>query len=447
MFKTIKGKLIFVIIFSIVCIIATSIIVMYKRIDIKDDNEEEISDNEKTEDTVSVEEKGIDLKGKYNQNDLKITEKRATKERVEITYFQIEGLKNQEIQNKINKEIEIEALNGYKEYIDLDKVVNASISLYETANFSNILSLSAYSWGKTDDDSDNVINVQKGITYDLNTGNRIKLEDLFTANAPMTEILRKSAYYGFVTNRAEMNLSGDLQVNDYGDIEEDISDFIEQYQKGKITDFYCTPSAIMIMYDETYITISFKEWAQYITIYNKYLSKESLYKTDNIGYKNLYTLTNRNLSSFYYYTNHQNEKNYLIEVSVLWNEDNSSDFEKTLISNKIKDIEREISDLKVKANQDTNNFYILNYYIEVSRFFEQSTEENIISVTECGNYYDMTIHDFETTIEPIIIEYDRKAEEGGDVPEYIYNFSDALKIEPQRLTEYYDIETGEKVVI
>lgn len=447
MFKTIKGKSIFVIIFSIVCIIATSIIVMYKRIDIKDDNEEEISDNEKTEDTVSVEEKGIDLKGKYNQNDLKITEKRATKERVEITYFQIEGLKNQEIQNKINKEIEIEALNGYKEYIDLDKVVNASISLYETANFSNILSLSAYSWGKTDDDSDNVINVQKGITYDLNTGNRIKLEDLFTANAPMTEILRKSAYYGLVTNRAEMNLSGDLQVNDYGDIEEDISDFIEQYQKGKITDFYCTPSAIMIMYDETYITISFKEWAQYITIYNKYLSKESLYKTDNIGYKNLYTLTNRNLSSFYYYTNHQNEKNYLIEVSVLWNEDNSSDFEKTLISNKIKDIEREISDLKVKANQDTNNFYILNYYIEVSRFFEQSTEENIISVTECGNYYDMTIHDFETTIEPIIIEYDRKAEEGGDVPEYIYNFSDALKIEPQRLTEYYDIETGEKVVI
>ena len=29
--------------------------------------------------------------------------------------------------------------------------------------------------------------------------------------------------------------------------------------------------------------------------------------------------------------------------------------------NKIKDIEREVSDLKVKANQDTNNFYILNH--------------------------------------------------------------------------------------
>ena len=37
MFKTIKGKLIFVVIFSVVCIIITSILVMYKRIDIKYD--------------------------------------------------------------------------------------------------------------------------------------------------------------------------------------------------------------------------------------------------------------------------------------------------------------------------------------------------------------------------------------------------------------------------
>lgn len=447
MFKTIKGKLIFVVIFSVICIIITSILVMYKRIDIKYDNSEETFKTEETKANESTNEKGIDLKGKYNQNDLKIVEKRVTKERVEITYFQIDGLKDQKIQDKINKEIEIEALNGYKENIDLDKVVNASISLYETANFSNILSFSSFSWGKINDDSDDLINVQKGFTYDLNTGNLIKLEDLFTTNAPITEILRKSAYYGFVSNRAEMNLSGDLQVNNYGNIEEDVADFIEQYKNGKITDFYCTPSAIMIVYDEIYIPVSFEEWADYINIYNKYLSSESLYKSNNIGYKNLYTLTDRTLNDFYYYTNYQNEKNYFIEISVLWDEDNSSDFEKQLVSNKIKDIEREVSDLKVKANQDTNNFYILNYYIEINGFFEQSLDENLVSVTEWGNYYDMTIHDFETKIEPIIIKYDRSANEGGGIPEYVYNFTDVLKIEPQRLTEYYNIETGEKVVV
>ena len=91
--------------------------------------------------------------------------------------------------------------------------------------------------------------------------------------------------------------------------------------------------------------------------------------------------------------------------------------------------------------------YILNYYIEINGFFEQSLDENLVSVKEWGNYYDMTIHDFETTIEPIIIKYDRSANEGGGIPEYVYNFTDVLKIEPQRLTEYYNIETGEKVVV
>ena len=105
MFKTIKGKLIFVVTFSVICIIITSILVMYKRIDIKYDNSEEISKIEETKANESTNEKGIDLKGKYNQNDLKIIEKRVTKERVEITYFQIDGLKDQKIQDKINKEI------------------------------------------------------------------------------------------------------------------------------------------------------------------------------------------------------------------------------------------------------------------------------------------------------------------------------------------------------
>ena len=66
MFKTIKGKLIFVVIFSVICIIITSILVMYKRIDIKDDNSEEIPRTEETKKNESTNEKGIDLKGKYN---------------------------------------------------------------------------------------------------------------------------------------------------------------------------------------------------------------------------------------------------------------------------------------------------------------------------------------------------------------------------------------------
>ena len=441
MFKTTKSKTIFALIFCSICILITVGAIIYKNIEIddmtKEEREEELKD-------VA----GINLKGTYNQNDLTILEKRAAKDKVEITYCQINGLNNNVIQNNINKELENVAINIYKDKItNLDKVINVSVNEKNVANFANTLSFEVSYVAKKDDDGDGFYQGYKCLNYDLTTGEKITFDKLFTPNAPMEEILRKSAYYGFVSNRAEMNLSGDLQVNNYGNIEEDVADFIEQYKNGKITDFYCTPSAIMIVYDEIYIPVSFEEWADYINIYNKYLSSESLYKSNNIGYKNLYTLTDRTLNDFYYYTNYQNEKNYFIEISVLWDEDNSGDFEKQLVSNKIKDIEREVSDLKVKANQDTNNFYILNYYIEINGFFEQSLDENLVSVTEWGNYYDMTIHDFETTIEPIIIKYDRSANEGGGIPEYVYNFTDVLKIEPQRLTEYYNIETGEKVVV
>ena len=62
MFKTIKGKLIFVVIFSVVCIIITSILVMYKRIDIKYDNSEETAKTEETKKNEATNQKGIDLK-------------------------------------------------------------------------------------------------------------------------------------------------------------------------------------------------------------------------------------------------------------------------------------------------------------------------------------------------------------------------------------------------
>ena len=102
MFKTIKGKLIFVIIFSVICIIVTSILIIYKRIDIKNDDVQ--NEQDATEEkiiTTSKEEKGINLKGKYNQNDLKFNEKKFSNEKIDITYkgynFETIGIKDKMI--------------------------------------------------------------------------------------------------------------------------------------------------------------------------------------------------------------------------------------------------------------------------------------------------------------------------------------------------------------
>ena len=446
MFKTTKAKLIFVIIFSIICVTITTLIVIYERIDITDveenDSQENIIETSNKEKDVA----GINLKGKYNQNDLKIKSRKATKEKVEVSYFEIDGLRNKEIQNKINEEIETTALNYYKEKIkDLSEVVNVTVTVSNTGNFADTLSLALNYWSKIDDDSDNFYQGMTGLNYDLSTGEKIPLEKLFTSDAPIIDILRTSAYHSILYYYSEETLSGDSVVNNYRDIEEDVANFIELYKRGKLTDFYYTTSYICIFYEDYSINIEMEDWADYIAIYSRYLAKEDLYDSNIIGYKNLYTLTDRNKDN-YYYSNYQNENNYLIDITLDWNENETSSFEKELVANKIEAIEKEIERVKQLASQNANNFYILNYNIYLNTFVEPEVEEEIIHYYENGNSYEMTVHDFEENVEPIVIATNREASVSGGASAIVYDFGEVLKIEPQQSIEYYT-EDGEKIVI
>ena len=59
----------------------------------------------------------------------------------------------------------------------------------------------------------------------------------------------------------------------------------------------------------------------------------------------------------------------------------------------------------------------------------------------------MTVHDFEENIEPIIMAHNKETVTGDWLGYYVYDFSEMLKIEPQSTTEYYNPETGAKIVI
>ena len=91
MFKTTKAKVIFVVVFCIICIVVTLGLILYKNIEIEQENSNDIETTQV--DTKIKNFDGINLKGTYNQNDLKIEEKRATKEKIEINYVQIYGCK------------------------------------------------------------------------------------------------------------------------------------------------------------------------------------------------------------------------------------------------------------------------------------------------------------------------------------------------------------------
>ena len=188
-----------------------------------------------------------------------------------------------------------------------------------------------------------------------------------------------------------------------------------------------------------------KQYADYIAIYNRYLTDESIFETNDVGLKNLYTLSER-YTIDYRYTIYEKGSNYLIDINIDNIDLDETAFSKKVLQSKIKELDDEIKRMKSIASRDTNNFYIINYYININTTVENSTQQNLTYCEKTGNSYEMTIHDFEENIEPIIIENNR-SDPGGALPEYIYDFSKVLKIEPQRTMEYYNPETGDKVVI
>lgn len=298
MFKTTKAKIIFVVAFCVICISVTLGLILYKNIEIE---QEIISDIDITEtDKKNKDFAGINLKGTYNQNDLKVEEKRATKENIEINYERISGLKSKIIQENINRELERVALNFYREQIkDLDKVINVFVYITNTANFANTISFEVSYVAKIDDDGDGFYQGFKGINYDLTTGDEITIDKLFTSDAPIENILRNSAYYSLAQNNVEENLAGDFVVTDYGDIEDEILTFINQYKKQQIKEFDFSPKEICIFYGENKrITIDMEKYADYIAIYSRYLTDESIYETSDVGLKNLYTLSQRYLVDY-----------------------------------------------------------------------------------------------------------------------------------------------------
>ena len=446
MFKTTKAKVIFVVIFCIICILVTLGLILYKNIEIDQEATEDI--DELVENTANRKDmKGIDLKGTYNQNDLKIEEKRITKEKVEISYFQIYGLKDKIIQDNINQELERVALNFYREKIkDLNEVINVSVNMMNTGNFANIISFQISYVAKIDDDGDGFYQDSKGLNYNLTTGEKITIDELFTSDAPIEDILRKSAYYSLIQNNLEDNLSGDLIVSDYGDIEDDIVIFINQYKKEQIKEFYFSPKYICIYYGEnSIITIDMKQYVDYIVIYNRFLTDESIFETSNVGLKNLYTLSER-YEIDYRYTNYEKGKNYFIDVNIDNIDGGENKFSQQLLQNKVEEIEAEIEKIKSITNRDSSKFYILNYYMYIYTIEENSTQQILTYCQITGNSYEMTVHDFEESVEPVIIKYNR-VEPSGEIPNYIYDFREILKIEPQEIREYYNPETGDKVVI
>ena len=456
-------KIIFgLIAFGIVCFAATGVLISKHNEEILaiDNNQENKSNGNKEE-----QEKTLDLNGTYNENDIIISENAEIFNSVEIQIPQISGLKNKDIETKVNNSIREKIYSSLKEYSDIEYM-----SFYTNANFSNVLSIIC-TCGLKDDWKEIYLN------YELINGEELKLDDLLSKNTDIYTVVRKAFYraaagsavrnedieepkYDPTTNtwyiyRYEWNTSTESSekkkvefVIDEDEVAQNIANFINSSRK----DFFFSSQGV---YLKTYnYFVNFTDIADNIVIYDKYLTDESLYERDDIGLKNLFTcaFSCSNVVKYQDYKMLGDNLFYDVAIkesdTVIWNRINAAGVNEKMCELLKKKSYKKLEEYKELASKNPDKFYVVIIRPLVSILDFENNAENTyfinaqldIKLAENQESKEVNMKQIKEQYRyPNVSFYDS----AGD---YYYDYNNPAKIVSEPV-EWYDLKTLEKIDI
>ena len=456
-------KIIFgLIAFGIVCFVATGVLIYKHNEEIlaKDNNQENKSNGNKEE-----QEKTLDLNGTYNENDIIISENAEIFNSVEIQIPQISGLKNKDIETKVNNSIREKIYSSLKEYSDIEYM-----SFYTNANFSNVLSIIC-TCGLKDDWKEIYLN------YELINGEELKLDDLLSKNTDIYTVVRKAFYraaagsavrnedieepkYDPTTNtwyiyRYEWNTSTESSEKkkveffiDEDEVAQNIANFINSSRK----DFFFSSQGI---YLKTYnYFVNFTDIADNIVIYDKYLTDESLYERDDIGLKNLFTcaFSCSNVVKYQDYKMLGDNLFYDVAIkesdTVIWNRINAAGVNEKMCELLKKKSYKKLEEYKELASKNPDKFYVVIIRPLVSILdFENNAENTYFINTQLDIKLAENQESKEVNMKQIKEQYRYPNvsfyDSAGD---YYYDYNNPAKIVSEPV-EWYDLKTLEKIDI
>lgn len=369
------------IVFAIISITITAILIIQK-------NNTSAPNQEITSGDVNIAVKhdkiiGTKINQKYNQNDLEIIETQMQEDGLEYVSIRISGLKNKEIENKINEDIAREEASLKENVLsnEMGEYDSRYLSEYVNANFSNVLSLALYG-SKYGSNSRNQLNESRYLNYDLTTGNRLKLEDLFVPGADIDLYAQNSIYKELLHDTfSEKGVFFDPQYWESGEctyIVDEIDElkFIKEFNKYKTApkDFYFSYNQISIIYGEdydNYVYIRFKDCMDDLAIFDKFVTEEDIFERDDIGVKNLYVCSNATTGKGYYTFIDDVTSNFRIDARVypVVNERilESQKYIETLEKLK-QDIAGRKNDIKEIAKKNKDKYYYLTINVTINDF-------------------------------------------------------------------------------
>lgn len=338
-------------------------------------------------------EQGIDLYGTYDGNDLLIQTVLAPREDdIEIQIPQIEGLKDEEVQKKINQDMYNRIgvlLRAYPE-------INHG-EYYVRANFSNVLSISYHMGGGDRHDT-------LYLNYNLVTGERLVLEDLFLMDADITQCVRR-AFYDMLAQESifdmDMEWQPDTPVSpDENQVYKLVKGYMESEKK-----FVFSPAEITFYYGNYGATLNMLDAADQIVVYSRFMTEESIFTRDDIGFKNVFTCADTQYDAFEKIEYGYLEPNFWYDITIWYSYDERS----------LEDAKRErylavkdavyasmyqtIEEYREIAKNNPDKFYMLFFKPEANVYYSSRSEQytNIAQFGINGEVFEMPMKVYEET--------------------------------------------------
>lgn len=416
-----KGISVFLLIFACVAIITTIYLAKQKTNNALTNSIGEVSSSNinLNEENVTEQEKRKflleNLEGEYYTNNIEIKELRHQDgnfivnnystldvKEYDVTYFEIDGLKNESIENKINEEIKKVAFNmdETKDNGSFGKVVDYQIA----ANHSNILSFAIETiWYNDEENYWNQSRESKYFNYDLTTGEQIKLDQLFTSMYPVKQQINNEAeeeylwhepvteweyypegYVQYVNNKLNENYNEYLSWTDNSeDTENAVTEIENAVKAGKVmsleewTSWYYRSGReekrLSVIQNFEKGNYEYLIEDEYIRIFVKDIIAD-IYLLPNIKYVTLYKLCNTDESIFTdeynnaikrqykFYDETKRKYGYLTENIFLDESlyEKHFDNEELIINISEKRLNEKVTSMKEYLKDDIENMYIIN---------------------------------------------------------------------------------------
>ena len=262
-------------------------------------------------------------------------------------YIQIKGLKNKEVENKINKEI----MEVAKELSEKYEVVETTIG----ANYANVFSISIT--GQNTEEITDYDNAQT-LNYRLDTGEQIQFEDLFTNKAYIRTILTQAAYEQYIKQYDQF---ADLNKIDYSKVETSTFEIVNNYINGAKKIFAFSHNRIDVIIGNDIIQINMPDFYENIAIYKRYLSNDNLYENDKQN-PEMFVFSERYFDYSFYHKIEELQENLYVDIALY---DHSDDKNKDNQNVSIEEMENLLEKVKNLASENQDKAYIFYYKDEL----------------------------------------------------------------------------------